>query len=80
MVKQSKPIQKPFACRVYGAPIRVIDPSSIALAVAGIGRRIQKEANSMYRSVEEDFIEKKKDNIARLRIIRRELKQLQKQL
>jgi hypothetical protein len=80
MVKQSKHIEKAFACRVYGAPFVLIDRAVIAKTLIGIKKRIVKEQNFMNRSVDETFIAKKKENLRKLRIIRDEMKALEKQL
>jgi hypothetical protein len=80
MVKQIEPIEKSFACRVYGAPVMLIPTSSLDRTIVGIKRRIVREENKLHRSVDDDFIAKTKENIRRLRIIRNEMKELRNQL
>ena len=69
-----------FGKQVDPLPIMLISVESISHARKGIKRRINRERNWMYLSDDPDYIKKRKDNIARLQIIRNELKKLEKQL
>jgi hypothetical protein len=71
---------KNFGCRVYGAPLALIDPQAISSCIFGIKKRIRKELDAKRASDDKKFIEKKNENVRRLRIIRDELKELKKKL
>lgn len=72
---------KNFATRVQ-MPVMFIRMETLTSCRKGVVKRIRKEQNLLYAALPEqkEYIRKRKENIHRLRIIRDELKKLEKQL
>lgn len=70
-----------FAKRVE-APVMLIRTETLVSCRLGVQKRLRKESNLLHAAApeEKEFIAHKKENIRRLRIIRDELKKLEKQL
>lgn len=63
-------------------PVLLIKSDVLARTKVGIKKQLKKEENRLNEADPEDreYVAKRKDNIRRLRIIRDELKKLEKQL
>ena len=70
-----------FAKRV-DAPVMLIRTETLVSCRLGVQKRLRREKNLMNAACpeEKEFIAHKKENIRRLRIIRDELKKLEKEL
>lgn len=63
-------------------PVVFVRVETLVSCRRGVQKRLRKEENLMYAALPEqkEYIRKRKENIRRLRIIRDELKKLEKQL
>lgn len=72
--------QTPFIRRVDGLPVVFPQIEVIKKSIMGVSRQIEREKQIRFHSVEPEVIAKKKDNIKKLRAIRKQLKELTKTL
>lgn len=63
-------------------PVMFIRTETLVACRKGVQKRLRKESNLLYAAPpkEKEYVAKRKENIHRLRIIRDELKKLEKQL
>jgi len=63
-------------------PVVFIKTDVLVACRKGVEKRLRREENLLYAAVPEEkqYIKKRRDNIHRLRIIRKELKKLEKEL
>ena len=75
-------LTEPFGARVNGLHVTFIRTDILVTCRKGVQKRLRKELNLLNAATPEErqYIAKRKDNIRRLRIIRDELKRLEKQL
>jgi hypothetical protein len=72
---------KNFATRV-NLPVIFIRTETLVSCRLGVDKRLRKEMNLLYAAAPEqkEYVKRRRENIRRLRIIRKELKQLEKQM
>lgn len=81
MVKQKFNIEPPpFMTRVHGLPVVFPDTTVIEKSWVGVSREIGRQRVAQYKATELGIIDMKRKNIIKLRIIRKELKELTKAL
>lgn len=68
-----------LAVKVEASPTLIPIPKLVQCR-KGIEKRIRREQNWLDQSDDPDYIRKRRDNIRRLRIIKKELRALEKQL